>query len=155
MATTFQNSAMVLSIGIFFTLMVLGLASTLPATLDHGLRAHGVPGADAARVSHLPPVGLLFASFLGYNPMHTLLGSSLTSLSPHQAAYLTGRQFFPQLISQPFANGLRAAFDFAIVTCLLAAAASWFRGGKYVHAAEPERAVESAEGEQAIAAAGD
>jgi MFS family permease len=155
MATTFQNSAMVLSIGIFFTLMVLGLASTLPVTLADGLRAHGVPAADAARVSHLPPVGLLFASFLGYNPMHTLLGGSLTSLSPHQAVYLTGRQFFPQLISQPFADGLRAAFDFAIAACLLAAAASWFRGGKYVHVAEPLPAVESAEGEQAIAAAGD
>jgi EmrB/QacA subfamily drug resistance transporter len=155
MATTFQNSAMVLSIGIFFTLMVLGLASTLPATLDHGLLAHGVPATDAARVSHLPPVGLLFASFLGYNPMHTLLGSSLGSLSPHQAAYLTGRQFFPQLISQPFADGLRAAFDFAIGACLLAAAASWFRGGKYVYAAEPQHAVESADGEQAMAAVGD
>ncbi len=155
MATTFQNSAMVLSIGIFFTLMVLGLASTLPATLNSGLQAHGVPGTDAARVSHLPPVGLLFASFLGYNPMHTLLGSSLTSLSPHQAAFLTGRQFFPQLISQPFADGLRLAFDFAIGACLLAAGASWFRGGKYVYAAEPQHAVESADGEQAIAAVGD
>ena len=47
----------------YFSLMILGLANTLPATLDHGLVAQGVPKADAARVSHLPPVGLLFASF--------------------------------------------------------------------------------------------
>ena len=75
MATTFQNSALVLSIGIFFTLMMLGLAGSLPGTLDQGLRAQGVAAADAAqRISQLPPVGLLFASFLGYNPMHAAAG---------------------------------------------------------------------------------
>ncbi|HKV68072.1 MAG TPA: MFS transporter [Gaiellales bacterium] len=154
MATTFQNSALVLSIGIFFSLMILGLASTLPATLDHGLVAQGVPKADAARVSHLPPVGLLFASFLGYNPMQQLLGPVLPHLSHAQAAYLTGRTYFPQLMSKPFSDGLHEAFDFAIAACLIAAAASWLRGGKYVHGAEDERAVPSVasvEGEMILA----
>jgi MFS family permease len=159
MATTFQNSAMVLSIGIFFSLMILGLASSLPATLDHGLIAQGVPAADAHRISQLPPVGLLFASFLGYNPMKQLLAPELPHLSHAHAAYLTGRAYFPQLISQPFSSGLHEAFDFAIAACLIAAAASWLRGGKYVHqaepAAQPDRAVESAEGELALAADGD
>src|SRR6476646_211891 len=141
MATTFQNSALVLSIGIFFSLMILGLASTLPGTLDHGLVAQGVPRADAARISHLPPVGLLFASFLGYNPMQQLLGPVLPHISHAHATYLTGRTFFPQLMSKPFHNGLREAFDFAIAACLIAAAASWLRGGKYVHGVEEERAV--------------
>ena len=154
MATTFQNSALVLSIGIFFSLMILGLANTLPGTLDHGLIAQGVPKADAARVSQLPPVGLLFASFLGYNPMHELLRGSLSSLSPHHAAYLTSREYFPTLIARPFAQGLREAFDFAIAACLIAAVASWFRGGKYVHVAE-HPAVESADGELAMTAGGD
>ena len=81
MATTFQNSALVLSIGIFFTLMVLGLAGSLPGTLDQGLRAQGVAPDAAQRISQLPPVGLLFSSFLGYNPMHQLLGSSINHLS--------------------------------------------------------------------------
>jgi MFS family permease len=154
MATTFQNSALVLSIGIFFSLMILGLASTLPATLDHGLVAQGVPKADAARVSHLPPVGLLFASFLGYNPMQQLLGPVLPHLSHAQATYLTGRTYFPQLMSRPFSDGLHEAFDFAIAACLIAAAASWLRGGKYVHGAEDERAVPSVasvEGEMILA----
>ena len=154
MATTFQNSALVLSIGIFFSLMILGLANTLPATLDHGLVAQGVPRADAARVSHLPPVGLLFASFLGYNPMQELLGPVLPHLSHAHAAYLTGRTYFPQLMSKPFSDGLHEAFDFAIAACLIAAAASWLRGGKYVHGLEDEKAVPSVasvEGEMMLA----
>jgi MFS family permease len=154
MATTFQNSALVLSIGIFFSLMILGLASTLPGTLNHGLVAQGVPRADAARISHLPPVGLLFASFLGYNPMQQLLGPVLPHLSHAHASYLTGRTFFPKLMSQPFSDGLHEAFDFAIAACLVAAAASWLRGGKYVHGMEEEQTmpvVASVEGEMALA----
>jgi MFS family permease len=133
MAATFQNSAMVLSIGIFFSLMIVGLTSTLPGAMAHGLLAQGVPAADAARISHLPAVGVLFASFLGYNPMQHLLGSTLHQLPAHNAAYLTGPKFFPHLIAQPFANGLRVAFDFAVAACLIAAAASWLRGSHYVH----------------------
>jgi MFS family permease len=156
MATTFQNSALVLSIGIFFTLMVLGLAGSLPGTLDQGLRAQGVAPDAAQRISQLPPVGLLFSSFLGYNPMHQLLGSSINHLSAHQAAYLTSRQYFPQLIAKPFEQGLGEAFDFAIFACLTAAAASWFRGGKYVHDGEHVRpVVESGDGELAMASDGD
>ena len=135
MAATFQNSAMVLSIGIFFSLMIVGLSATLSGTMDHGLMAQGGPAADAARISHLPAVGVLFASFLGYNPMQHLLGPTLHQIPAHNAAYLTGPTFFPHLIAQPFANGLRVAFDFAIVACLIAAAASWLRGSHYVHEA--------------------
>jgi MFS family permease len=133
MAATFQNSAIVLSIGIFFSLMIVGLSSSLPGAMSHGLAAQGVPPADAARISHLPPVGILFASFLGYNPMHELLGPTLQQVPAHNAAYLTGPTFFPHLIAGPFANGLHVAFDFAIVACLIAAAASWMRGSRYVH----------------------
>jgi MFS family permease len=156
MATTFQNSALVLSIGIFFTLMVLGLAGSLPGTLDQGLHAQGIAPEAAQRISQLPPVGLLFSSFLGYNPMHQLLGGSIDHLSAHQAAYLTSRQYFPQLIAKPFQQGLSEAFDFAIAACLTAAAASWFRGGKYVHGGEHVRpVVESGDGELAMASDGD
>jgi EmrB/QacA subfamily drug resistance transporter len=156
MATTFQNSALVLSIGIFFTLMVVGLAGSLPGTLDQGLRAQGVAPDAAQRISQLPPVGLLFSSFLGYNPMHELLGGSINHLSAHQAAYLTSRHYFPQLIAKPFEQGLSEAFDFAIFACLTAAAASWFRGGKYVHGGEHVRpVVESGDGELAMASDGD
>jgi len=133
MAATFQNSAMVLSIGVFFSLMVLGLAASLPAHLHAGLTAAGVPGADATRIAHLPPVGLLFAAFLGDNPIRVLLGSSIQHLSAAHAQVLTSRSFFPGLISAPFESGLRQAFDFAAGACLVAALASWLSGERYVH----------------------
>jgi MFS family permease len=125
MTATFQNSAMVLSIGIFFSLIVTGLATNLPAAMTQGLTAHGVSGPDAARIAQLPPIAVLFAAFLGYNPIETLLGPVLGQLAPDQAAFLTGRSFFPNLISQPFADGLKIAFWFAIVTTVVAAVASW------------------------------
>ena len=128
MNATFQNSGMVLSIGLFFTLMIAGLANTLPSALSSGLTANGVPAADAARIAELPPVAVLFAAFLGYNPVQQLLGPVLATLPPDQASYLTGRSFFPQLITGPFSDGLTAAFWFAIVACLVAAVASWFTG---------------------------
>jgi MFS family permease len=143
MLATSMNSASVLSIGVFFSLMIVGLASGLPAALQSGLTAHGVAAADAARVSHLPPVATLFASFLGSNPMATLLGPHvLGSLPAAQAHALTGRSFFPQLISGPFHTALVYAFVFAICACLVAAVASLLRGGKYHHGADeaPPRA---------------
>ena len=131
MNTTFQNSAQVLSIGIFFTLIIVGLAATLPAELVKGLTAHGVPTDTAVKISKLPPVSTLFAAFLGYNPAGHLLGTHvLSQLSPGQRATVTGEQFFPSLLSEAFRKGLHTAFDFGIVMCLLGAAASWTRGGK-------------------------
>jgi MFS family permease len=139
MNQTFQNSAQVLSIGIFFTLMVLGLATTLPHTLATGLVAHGVPAATAQHIAHLPPVSILFAAFLGYNPMQHLIGPTvLHHLSAHSQAVLTGRSFFPHLISAPFRTGLHEAFIFAIAACLIAAAASLMRGGMYHDSSEPQ-----------------
>jgi EmrB/QacA subfamily drug resistance transporter len=124
MTATFQNSAMVLSIGIFFSLIIAGLSAHLPAALSTGLTAHGVPAAAASQVAHLPAVSVLFAAFLGYNPIQTILGPVLGHLSPVQAQFLTGRSFFPSLISGPFADGLAVAFSFAIVACLIGAVAS-------------------------------
>ncbi|MGH3444385.1 MAG: MFS transporter, partial [Nocardioidaceae bacterium] len=134
MSTVFSNSSMVLSIGIFFSLMITGLASSLPHHLMAGLTANGVPHDAAARVAQLPPVGVLFASLLGYNPIQSLLGPQVLGQLPVATQHhLTGHQFFPSLISPPFADGLGVAFGFAIAACLIAALASAFRGGKYVH----------------------
>jgi MFS family permease len=131
MNTTFQNSAQVLSIGIFFTLIIVGLSDHLPAALVNGLTAHGVPVATAQSISNLPPVSTLFAAFLGYNPASHLLGPHvLSQLTPGQRATITGERFFPSLITDSFRDGLHTAFNFAIVMCLLGAAASWTRGGK-------------------------
>jgi MFS family permease len=128
MIATFMNSASVLSIGIFFSLMVAGLASTLPTSMFSGLTAQGIPAGAATTISHLPPIGVLFAAFLGYNPMQQLLGPLLSHLSPVHAAYVVGREFFPNLITQPFHNGLGVAFGFAIAASVIAAVASAFTG---------------------------
>jgi MFS family permease len=135
MNQTFQNSAQVLSVGIFFTLMILGLSTSLPHAMSAGLQAHGVAAATAHRIGQLPPVSILFAAFLGYNPIQQLVGPHvLASLSTTNRATLTGRSFFPHLISTPFRSGLHEAFLFAIAACLAAAAASFMRGGNYRHA---------------------
>jgi MFS family permease len=136
MLNTFQNSAQVLSIGVFFSLIILGLARTLPQSLYAGLVAQGVPSAAAHHAAGLPPVSSVFAAFLGYNPIRTLLGPSLAHLPASRVAFLTGRAFFPRLISAPFESGLGEAFSFAVVACLVAAAASWLRGAKYHHPAQ-------------------
>jgi MFS family permease len=138
MIATFQNSAFVLSIGIFFTLMVAGLSGTLPASMYAGLTAQGIPVATATSISHLPPIGVLFASFLGYNPMKQLLGSQLGHLPASNASYVVGRQFFPHLITAPFHDGLGVAFGFAIAACLVAAIASALTGRRTPPPATPE-----------------
>ncbi|HEX5406753.1 MAG TPA: MFS transporter [Pseudonocardiaceae bacterium] len=135
MNATFQNSAQVFSIGIFFTLMITGLAAVLPQTLTSGLAAHHVPAAVAAAVGATPPVSVLFAAFLGYNPIQHLVGNNVLDHLPQaDRTALTGNGFFPQLISGPFHAGLHVAFGFAIAACLIAAAASLSRGTRYVAA---------------------
>ncbi|MEY9891351.1 MFS family permease [Catenulispora sp. MAP12-49] len=126
---TFMNAGMVLSLGIFFSLMVAGLSSSLPHTLSSGLTAQGVPAQTATQISHLPPVATLFAAFLGYNPMQQLLGpSTLHALPASNAQTLTGREFFPHLISGPFHDGLMVVFWLAIAMAVIGAVASALPG---------------------------
>jgi MFS family permease len=139
MLNTFQNSASVLSMAVFFTVITIGLASSLPSHLYNGLVAQGVPVSAAHSVASLPPIGTLFAAFLGDNAIQLeLTRIGVLHTLPHaQAAYLTGRQFFPRLIATPFADGLHLAMYFAALTSLIAAVASLLRGGRYIHTAEP------------------
>jgi MFS family permease len=138
MLTTFQNSAQVLSMGLFFTIVTLGLASELPNHLYNGLVKAGVDPSAAHTVANEPPIGSLFSAFLGYNPIQELLGptGALQHLSSTQSAYVTGRTFFPQLIEQPFAHGLHLAFTFAAIASLIGVIASALRGGRYSHQTE-------------------
>jgi hypothetical protein len=128
---TVLNSGTSLSIGIFFSLMIVGLAGVLPKTLTGGLVAQGVPHHIAADIGNLPPVGSLFASILGYNPIGSLLGPTgvLHTLPHHQAATLTGKEFFPHLMSGPFHHGLVVVFTAAALMSLVGAVASWIAGG--------------------------
>jgi MFS family permease len=138
MRGTFFNSGTSLSIGIFFSLMIAGLASALPGTLFRGLTGQGVSAAVASKVAGLPPVGSLFAAFLGYNPVESLLAPTgqLQAVTPGQRATLTGREFFPHLMSAPFHHGLVIVFVAAAAMTLVGAFASLLRGDKYVHVDE-------------------
>ena len=135
MRSTFQNSGMALSIGIFFSLMIAGLASTLPRTLSSGLTAQGVPASVASQVSHLPPVSTMFAALLGYNPVRNLLAPSglLSRLPAHNVAVLTGKQFFPHLISAPFHHGLVIVFTTAAIMSVIGAVVSLLRGKQFYY----------------------
>jgi MFS family permease len=137
MRSTFQNSGTSLSIGVFFSLMIAGLSVSLPQTLTRGLQQQGVPLDIARQVGSLPPVSSLFAALLGVNPIQHLLAPSgvLSSLPAANRQILTGREFFPDLISGPFHQGLLVVFSVAAALSVLAALASLLRGGRYVHPA--------------------
>ncbi|RDV43827.1 MFS transporter [Leifsonia sp. ku-ls] len=150
MAGVALNAGSSLSIGIFFSLMIAGLSVALPSALTNGLTSHGVPANVAAQVGNTPPVGSLFAAFLGYNPIQSLLGPTGILTAPHvDGATLTGKEFFPQLISGPFHDGLVVVFIAAAVMSVIGAVASFLGGAKYVHGetAAPEPAV-TEEGEE-------
>jgi MFS family permease len=134
MRSTFQNSGTALSIGVFFSLMIAGLASTLPKALTDGLEREGVPHAVAYHIGTLPPVSSLFAAVLGVNPIRHLLSENgaLSPLSAQAQRTLTGRAFFPSLISGPFHHGLAVVFAVAAILAALSAVASLLRGGRYI-----------------------
>jgi MFS family permease len=143
MRSTFQNSGMSLSIGIFFTLLITGLSGKLPGALYNGLTALGVPHAAAQHAAQLPAVSTVFSAFLGTNPMQTALGPTgvLHTLSPQASATITGKTFFPNLISAPFHHGLTIVFATAAGMALLAATASLLRGASptVVQVSEPAK----------------
>ncbi len=145
MRSVFMNSGMSLSIGFFFSLMIAGLASTLPRTLSGGLRAQGVPAAAASHIAHLPPVSTLFSALLGYNPVRGMLQPTglLAKLPRHNVAVLTGHSFFPHLISGPFHHGLVIVFSAAIAMSVLGALISLLRGKQFYYA-EPGSDVQAA-----------
>ena len=130
MRATFQNSGTAVSIGVFFSLMIAGLAARLPHTLTASLQAHGVSAQAATQIGHLPPVSSLFAAMLGVNPVEHLLSGvgALDSLSPGAQATLTGREFFPNLLSGPFHQGLIVVFAVATGLSALAMIACLRRG---------------------------
>ncbi|GAA2649074.1 MFS transporter [Paractinoplanes durhamensis] len=136
MRATFQNAGQVLSIGVFFSLMVAGLADSLPGTLSSGLIGQGVPAGTADTIAQLPPVGTLFAAFLGFNPIGELLGPAvLGALPAANAANLTGLQFFPRLIAEPFHDGLVIVFWMAIAMAVVGSLLSLLRSRKVPAAA--------------------
>ena len=134
MRATFQNSATLVSIGLFFSIVTLGLATALPSTLSTGLIENGVPTQAANAIAHLPPTAALFGAFLGYNPIGELLPPAvLHAISPAHRGVLLGKAFFPNLISTPFMDGLHAVFYISAALCLIAAAASLLRGKRVIY----------------------
>jgi hypothetical protein len=147
MRGTFFNAGSALSIGVFFSLMIAGLATTLPGALSSGLQGQGISADVAGQVAAQPPVGTLFSAFLGFNPISELLGPTGTLQQPGvNADVLTGQSFFPQLISGPFHSGLVVVFVAAAVMMVIGAVASALAGGRYVHP-DPARTPELAPAE--------
>ncbi|GGB17055.1 putative major facilitator superfamily protein [Flexivirga endophytica] len=144
MRATFFNSGTSLSIGIFFSLMIAGLAQNLPDAMRSGLISQQVPTGVAGQVAGLPPVGSMFAAFLGYNPIESLLGptGTLDKIPASNASTLTGKEFFPHLLSGPFHDGLVVVFTAAAAMMVVAAVASVMRGSKYIHDDLAEQASE-------------
>jgi len=137
MRGTFQNSATLVSIGLFFSIVTVGLASALPSTLATGLITNGVPDKAAIAIAHLPPTAALFGAFLGYNPIGELIPPPvLQAISPAHRAILLGKTFFPNLISTPFMDSLHAVFYISAALCLMGAAASLLRGKRVVYGQE-------------------
>jgi MFS family permease len=134
MRSTIMNIGNPISMAVIFSLMVVGLNASMPAALYSGLVQNGIPAQIAHQVASAPPVGYLFASFLGYNPLGTVIPAKvLNSLPAQQVAMITSRAFFPQLIDTAFHRGLVEVLIFSIIMCLVGAVASWVRGGKYVY----------------------
>ncbi len=137
MRATFQNSANLVSIGFFFSIVTAGLASALPSTLSSGLIANGVPGQAALAISHLPPTSALFGAFLGYNPIGELIKPSvLQAIAPAHRAVLLGKTFFPNLIANPFMQSLHAVFYISAALCLIGATVSFLRGKRVIYGQE-------------------
>jgi MFS family permease len=140
---TAMNAGQVLSIGLFFSLMLAGLAATLPQSMEAGLLAQQVPATIAHQIATTPAVASLFAAFLGYNPMGELIPAQvLHALPPASVAMLTGHEFFPRLMAEPFKHGLMLAFSVSALLNLVAALASWRGGGQVVrHTADTVRPI--------------
>ncbi len=139
MRATFQNTANTISITWIFTMVTIGLASHLPTALYQGLTQAGISSDVATRVANLPPTGALFAAFLGYNPMRTILpAAALQQLPAASQALLLGKTFFPNLIAAPFDDGLRLAFSISVVLAVIAALASLLRGKRVIYGQESE-----------------
>src|SRR3954469_21489246 len=141
MNATTMNVGATLSITVIFSFVTLGLAANLPQAVDAGLTASGIPAEVAAKVAALPPTGALFAAFLGYNPLGTLLPPEVLSQLPAATRDLVlSKEFFPSLISGPMSSGMQIAFAVSALCCMVAAIVSWFRGAPVIarEAAAPE-----------------
>jgi MFS family permease len=134
MRSTFQNTANTLSITLIFTVVTVGLAARLPGTLYQGLTQAGIPAADAHTVANLPPTAAMFAAFLGYNPMATLLPARIVQALPAaDQALILGKTYFPNLISGPFKAGLAIAFSISATLAVIAALVSLMRGKRVIY----------------------
>jgi hypothetical protein len=134
MRGTFQNAGQMASIAFFFSVLTAGLASSLPTVMYSGLTANGLPSSLSHQIAGLPPIGVLFAAFLGFNPMQSLVPAGVAhTLSAHTRATIFGKSFFPHLILPAFMDGLRVAFYVAAALSLVAAVASLLRGARYTH----------------------
>lgn len=134
MRSTFQNAGTALSMTLYFAILIIGLSTSLPNVLNHGLVSAGVPVNLAKQVSNMPPTSALFAAFLGFNPMGSLIPhATMITLPAATQAMLLSNTFFPHLIAPAVMASLHIAFYISAVISLIAAIASFLRGKRYIH----------------------
>jgi MFS family permease len=129
MRGSFMNTGQVLSMALYFAILLYGMSRHLPAALSSSLLAAGVPSTAAAQIAALSPSGALFAAFLGYNPMANLIPHSIMAGLPAATQQtLIGHNFFPNAIAPAVMASLHVCFWMSAVLALASAAASWMRG---------------------------
>jgi MFS family permease len=122
MRATLLNVSFMFSLAVFFSLLILGVSSTLQSSLYNGLIAQNVSSATALQISKLPASSALFAALLGYNPIKSLLNQSvISSLDPANSKVVLGASFFPSLISDSFMQGMQIVMYMGAFMALLAA----------------------------------
>jgi len=136
MRATLQNAGMQLSMAVFFTIVLVGLATGLSGSVHSALSSAGVPEPYLSQFTNLVasnPTGALFGAFLGQNPMAAFVPFLPTTLQQQLGPTLLARPFFPNAVAPSFLHGIDLAFAVSAGLTALAAVVSLLRGGRYVH----------------------
>ncbi len=142
MRATLQNTGQTVSLAIFFTVIITGLSSSLPAALSNAMASAGVPQL-ANSFTSISPTSALFSAFLGYNPMQSILAlpqlsSVVTQIPQLTLTFLEGQTFFPNAIAPAFLSALDVSFYIGAALSIAAAVASLLRGKRYMYRAKEQ-----------------
>jgi MFS family permease len=136
MISTLKNTANMASMGVFFTVVIMGITLKFPEAMTASLTSIGATQLVPV-LSNIPPTSALFSAFLGYNPVSTILsslpGSTVASIPPSTLSTLTGITWFPLTLANAFIPSLQSSFYIGALISAIGAVLSALRGKRYVH----------------------
>lgn len=132
MRATLMNTGMTISIGMFFSIVIITLSGSLPSAFSTSLTNLGASNL-VPYFTHIPPTSALFSAFLGYNPVQTIIIQSGVNVNSSLYQTLTSNTWFPHAIASAFMGALHMAFFIGMGLALLAALTSYMRGGIYIY----------------------